>query len=110
MLQRGTVIMDGVPGVTQVALPPASEQLYVFACSLPGTFWYHSHFKAQYIDGLKGALIVDDPARPALPTDSIVQLTDWCAPPRGARGRLCLARRRHELAAFPAQQPTVCRP
>ena len=29
-----------------------------------GTFWYHSHFEAQYCDGLRGALIIDDPDDP----------------------------------------------
>ena len=29
-----------------------------------GTFWYHSHFKNQYCDGLRGALIIDDPEDP----------------------------------------------
>jgi iron transport multicopper oxidase len=25
-----------------------------------GTFWYHSHLRDQYCDGLRGALIIDD--------------------------------------------------
>jgi len=29
-----------------------------------GTFWYHSHFEAQYCDGLRGALVIDDPNDP----------------------------------------------
>lgn len=29
-----------------------------------GTYWYHSHFKAQYCDGLRGVLIIDDPNDP----------------------------------------------
>jgi hypothetical protein len=31
---------------------------------LQGTFWYHSHFRNQYCDGLRGALILDDPNDP----------------------------------------------
>ena len=31
---------------------------------IQGTFWYHSHFKTQYCDGLRGALIIDDPDDP----------------------------------------------
>ncbi|KAL4427900.1 hypothetical protein ABPG75_001989 [Micractinium tetrahymenae] len=77
ILQRGTGIMDGVPGVTQRALQPRSSQLYDFICPPPGTFWYHSHFKEQYIDGMKGALIIRDPALPRFPAESIVQLSDW---------------------------------
>jgi iron transport multicopper oxidase len=29
-----------------------------------GDYWYHSHYDAQYCDGLRGALIVDDPKDP----------------------------------------------
>lgn len=43
--------MDGVPGVTQRALQPRTSQLYDFLCPTAGAFWYHSHFKEQYIDG-----------------------------------------------------------
>jgi len=39
ILQRGTVIMDGVAGVTQRAIPESTSQLYNFICDLPGTYW-----------------------------------------------------------------------
>lgn len=29
-----------------------------------GTYWYHSHFQAQYCDGLRGALVIYDPEDP----------------------------------------------
>ena len=29
-----------------------------------GTYWYHSHYEAQYCDGLRGALVIDDPDDP----------------------------------------------
>jgi hypothetical protein len=29
-----------------------------------GTFWYHSHFKTQYCDGLRGPLVVYDACDP----------------------------------------------
>jgi iron transport multicopper oxidase len=70
--------------------------------SLPfqGTYWYHSHFKNQYCDGLRGALIVDDPNDPQKylydvdngekdvwkgsftglrfpPDDTVITLADW---------------------------------
>jgi iron transport multicopper oxidase len=32
--------------------------------SFQGTYWYHSHFRAQYCDGLRGVLIIDDPNDP----------------------------------------------
>ena len=35
----------------QVALRPFGTQIYDFIASTPGCYWYHSHFKTQYIDG-----------------------------------------------------------
>ena len=29
-----------------------------------GTYWYHSHFQAQYCDGVRGALVIYDPDDP----------------------------------------------
>jgi len=29
-----------------------------------GTYWYHSHFQAQYCDGVRGALVIYDPDGP----------------------------------------------
>ncbi|PRW33210.1 multicopper oxidase [Chlorella sorokiniana] len=77
ILQRGTNIMDGVPGVTQVALKPFATQIYDFVASMPGAYWYHSHFKGQYIDGLRGAMVIRDPRRPRFPAEADMQLTDW---------------------------------
>ena len=31
---------------------------------LQGTYWYHSHYKAQYCDGLRGPLVIYDPDDP----------------------------------------------
>lgn len=56
MLQRNNNIMDGVNGVTQKPLGPGQSQVYTFVADLQGTFWYHSHFKKQYMDGLRGPI------------------------------------------------------
>jgi iron transport multicopper oxidase len=48
-----------------------------------GTFWYHSHLSSQYVDGLRGALIVRDPVDPHLSlydvddASTVVFLADW---------------------------------
>ncbi|KAH9008534.1 laccase 3, partial [Lactarius hengduanensis] len=48
-----------------------------------GTFWYHSHFRNQYCDGLRGALIIedpDDPQRHLYDVDddtTVITLADW---------------------------------
>ncbi|KAK9349640.1 Cupredoxin [Lipomyces doorenjongii] len=61
LYQRGTNVMDGVPGVTQCGIPPGSHLTYVFDLKQSGTFWWHSHSKLQRIDGMFGGLIVYDP-------------------------------------------------
>lgn len=59
----GTPFADGVPGVTQCLIPPGGALQYTFRAALPGTYWYHGHFREQYVEGLYGPLIV----RPAAP-------------------------------------------
>ena len=46
----------------------------------PGTYWYHSHVKGQYPDGLRGALIVSDPDGPykdEYDEEIVLTLSDW---------------------------------
>ena len=54
--------MDGVPGLTQAAVPPGETFEYGFVAPDAGTYWYHSHEKAwsQVARGLYGALIVEE--------------------------------------------------
>ncbi|KLU84377.1 diphenol oxidase [Magnaporthiopsis poae ATCC 64411] len=60
--QRNTAWMDGVPGVTQCAIPPGQSFVYEFIVpNQRGTFWYHAHVSVQYTDGLYGAFIIHDP-------------------------------------------------
>lgn len=66
---------DGAAGVTQCAIPPGGSRRYVIHADTPGTYWWHSHYKGQYGDGLRGVFIVggrDD--------DIVVELTDYFAP------------------------------
>jgi FtsP/CotA-like multicopper oxidase with cupredoxin domain len=55
---------DGVAGVSQAPIPVGATFSYRFAAEPAGTFWYHSHTAEQFGDGLRGPLIVDDPADP----------------------------------------------
>jgi len=46
----------------------------------PGTYWYHSHESGQYPDGLRGALIVNDPESPykgQYDEEIVLTLSDW---------------------------------
>lgn len=61
--------MDGVPGVTQRAIPPGGTFVYRFTVTqqMIGTHHYHSHVNDDFqMDrGLYGPLIVDPSPRPA---------------------------------------------
>ncbi|KAI9838075.1 MAG: hypothetical protein M1819_006230 [Sarea resinae] len=72
--------MDGVVGVTQCAVPPGSSMTYNFTIDQPGTYWYHSHERGQYPDGLRGPLIVNDPDIPfkdQYDEELVLTLSEW---------------------------------
>ena len=61
-LQQGTPWEDGVPAITQCPIAPGASFTYQFQATLYGTAWYHSHYSAQYGDGLLGAIVVYGPS------------------------------------------------
>ncbi len=71
--------MDGVPGLTQDAVPPGAGFDYDFVAKDAGTYWYHSHNQSteQVARGLYGLLIVDEPQQPDLDHDIVVVVDDW---------------------------------
>ncbi|KAH8799034.1 Cupredoxin [Xylogone sp. PMI_703] len=78
--QRGSQVMDGPSGVTQYPIPPGSVFTYNFTADRPGTYWYHSHNKGQYPDGLRGPLIVHDPLDPykgQYDDEIVLTMSDW---------------------------------
>jgi iron transport multicopper oxidase len=67
IVQKGTLLSDGVGGVTQC--DPLYGQKYTYKFNpgeQTGTYWYHSHSGTQLIDGLRGPFIIDDPEDPFL--------------------------------------------
>ena len=70
--------MDGVPGLTQAAVPPGGQFTYQITARPAGTYFYHSHFGYQLDQGLYGALIVE-PARPlgGWDQEQVLVLADW---------------------------------
>ncbi|KAG6331797.1 hypothetical protein ID866_7290 [Astraeus odoratus] len=59
--------MDGTAFVTQCPIATGNSFLYDFTVpTQAGTFWYHSHFRLQYCEGLRGPFIVYDPQDPYL--------------------------------------------
>lgn len=70
--------MDGVPGLTQKAIPAGGSFTYEFAVPDPGTFWFHPHFGLQLDTGLYTPLIVEDPAEPGrYDREMVLVLDDW---------------------------------
>jgi FtsP/CotA-like multicopper oxidase with cupredoxin domain/Cu/Ag efflux protein CusF len=58
-------VMDGVPDMTQRAVPPGGAFTYRFVAKNAGTYWYHCHVQDQThpLMGLAGMVIVE-PNRP----------------------------------------------
>ena len=53
--------MDGVPDLTQAAVPNGQKFTYDFVVPDAGTYWFHSHVGTQLDRGLYGPLIIEDP-------------------------------------------------
>jgi FtsP/CotA-like multicopper oxidase with cupredoxin domain len=82
LYQNGTNWMDGTAGITQCPIPPGTSFLYNFTVDMQyGTYWYHSHYKTQYMDGLFGPLIIHAPEearyREMYDHDQVVLLNDY---------------------------------
>jgi len=52
--------MDGVPDITQPAIPPGGNFVYEFGAAPSGNYLYHSHFGLQAERGLAGPLIIEE--------------------------------------------------
>jgi FtsP/CotA-like multicopper oxidase with cupredoxin domain len=50
--------MDGMPGISQDAIPPGGSFTYEFTLHQNGTFFYHSHMAMQEMMGLIGLFII----------------------------------------------------
>lgn len=70
--------MDGVPVLTQDAIPPGGSFTYEFAVPDAGTYYLHSHVGTQLDRGMYGPLIIEDPDDGADYDDELtVVLDDW---------------------------------
>ena len=110
--------MDGVPGLTQAAVPDGEDFEYRFVAPDAGSFWYHSHSRSweQVARGLYGPLIVEEATPPDVDADIIVIVDDWrlgedaaFIDDFGARFHLAHAGRVGNYAKIIASQPTVRR-
>ncbi|KAN0136677.1 laccase [Lactarius tabidus] len=84
ILQTDNNYADGGAFVNQCPIVPRDSFTYVFpTLDQAGTYWYHSHYQAQYCDGLRGALVIYDPKDPQARLydidneNTIITLADW---------------------------------
>ncbi|KAL2131630.1 hypothetical protein VTI74DRAFT_4784 [Chaetomium olivicolor] len=79
MHQKNTNLHDGANGVTECPIPPkGGRKIYRFRAQQYGTSWYHSHFSAQYGNGVVGTIQINGPA--SLPYDidlGVFPITDY---------------------------------
>jgi iron transport multicopper oxidase len=73
--QRNTTFEDGPTFVTQCPIPPGNKFVYQFSALQVGTFWWHGHHAGDYIDGLRGPLIIKNPTEPYGKVDQDITLT-----------------------------------
>ncbi|KAI1002996.1 Iron transport multicopper oxidase [Podosphaera aphanis] len=78
LYQNGTTHMDGAAQVTQCGIAPGDQFTYNFTANQAGTYWYHSHYKGQYPDGLRAPFIITDPDSPYKADEELVlSVSDW---------------------------------
>ncbi|CAE6434081.1 unnamed protein product [Rhizoctonia solani] len=82
--QSGTAAQDGPAFVTQCPISQFNSYTYEIPLhDQTGTFWYHSHLSSQYVDGLRGPLVIydpDDPHKSLYDVDdetTVITLDDW---------------------------------
>jgi FtsP/CotA-like multicopper oxidase with cupredoxin domain len=109
ILQRATPWFDGVPSglfltyfyieklllscqtVSQCPIAPNSTFTYSFIADSYGTSWYHSHFSAQYADGVLGAMVIYGPSHANYDYDlGPILLVSYKAENRFSRNHLTL--------------------
>ncbi|QRV95632.1 Multicopper oxidase [Ceratobasidium sp. AG-Ba] len=90
LFQARTAEEDGPAFVTQCPIPPGSSYTYTIPLNgQAGTYWYHSHLGSQYVDGLRGPIVIyglfivtdpQDPYRKDYDVDdetTVFTLGDW---------------------------------
>ena len=108
------VEMDGMPGISQDAIPPGGRFTYEFTLKQNGTFFYHSHMPMQEMMGLIGFFVIHPRAAhaPRVDRDFGIVLQEWAILPNNTIPN-SLAMEFNWLTmngkAGPATTPLVCR-
>ncbi|KAL1917392.1 uncharacterized protein VTP21DRAFT_5048 [Calcarisporiella thermophila] len=78
LFQNGTAYYDGPVGVTQCGIPPGANFTYQIPIQQWGTYWIHSHYRGQYVDGLRAPLILHAPKEHyTYDQEYTVVVSDW---------------------------------
>lgn len=84
MHQDGTWQSDGVPNITQLAVPAGGTFTYHFVATRPGTLWYHCHVNVPEHVGLRGMwgpMIVDprepEPLEETVTKEALLMFSGW---------------------------------
>ncbi|KAI9734192.1 MAG: hypothetical protein M1818_006601 [Claussenomyces sp. TS43310] len=80
LYMNGSSEMDGPDQVAQCGIPPGSQLTYNFTIRQAGTYWYHSHSRGQYPDGMRAPFIIDDPDNPyagKYDEEVVISVSDW---------------------------------
>ncbi|KAI0030477.1 Cu-oxidase-domain-containing protein [Vararia minispora EC-137] len=83
-VDTASIYDEGTDFVTACPLGPNMSYTYELPLGTQtGTFWYHSQLGVQYVDGLRGPMVIYDPQDPYRhlydvdDSSTIVQLGDW---------------------------------
>ena len=78
---HGLHVPFAMDGVTWMNAPvgPGQDFVYSFVVDQAGTYWYHPHVDTErQLDlGLYGAIVVEDPAEPAVDRELVVLFDSW---------------------------------
>ncbi|XBW36927.1 hypothetical protein QEN19_002506 [Hanseniaspora menglaensis] len=79
LFQKGSNQMDGPEMITQCPIAPGSSFVYNFTVTdQVGSYWYHSHTKGQYMDGMRGTVVIQDPDFPFdYDKEEVLQIAEW---------------------------------
>jgi len=74
---------DGVPGISEPAIPPGGSADYDFPLRVGGTYWMHSHYGFQEQLLLAAPLIIRDGGETSGGQDIVIELADFSFTPPG---------------------------
>ncbi|KAJ2265659.1 hypothetical protein GGH14_006575, partial [Coemansia sp. RSA 370] len=108
LFQRNSAYYDGAGFTTECGIPPGSQFTYIIETrDQSGTYWVHSHYGTEGIDGLRTALVILDQDASLLDEydeDVLLALEDWGQEPND---NLLERLKTLSLVGMPPNHPSV---